>query len=122
MTPRTESAVAKKGGDDGDESPEGKSTGNKARLEEQPVEENGAEPDYTGGGDHFVQDVDAEKPGAGGDAEEGAGGVARDDETHFEDAPASEVKNCRRKAKPRVRDTGCGAFMRSVFLAWRGEC
>jgi hypothetical protein len=49
-----------------------------------------AEPDDTGGGDHFVEDVDAEKPWSGGDAEKGGGGVARNDEIYFENEAASE--------------------------------
>ena len=114
--------MAKKGGDDGDESPEGKSTGNKARLEEQPVEENGAEPDYTGGGDHFVQDVDAEKPGAGGDAEEGGGGVAGDDEPYFEDELASERgKELEKEGEAEDARGGLRSVHGGVsFCAWHG--
>jgi hypothetical protein len=42
------------------------------------IKEHG-EPDDSGGGDHFIEDVDAEKPWAGGDAEKGGGGVAGND-------------------------------------------
>jgi hypothetical protein len=49
-----------------------------------------AKPDDASDGNHFIEDVDAEKPRASGDVKESGSGVAGDDETHIENEATGE--------------------------------
>ena len=82
------------------------------------------EPDYTGGADHFVKDVDAEKPGTSGDAEKGRGGVAGDQQAHVEDeAPSERGEELQEEGEAEdARDWLRCIHTGTTFLRWARRC